>query len=115
MGKSKASKRLKPNLSGEDLDGPSRAKRYALKLFSILPLGLTRVGLSISFGITRILEFRSLDPLVALFTNLMANPQSREQLSVFFTAIRKYLFSKPGKFADHVTPSFQFSFPYSTI
>ena len=67
MGKSKASKRLKPSFSGEDLDSPSRAKRYALKLFSILPLGLTRVGLSISFGITGILEFRLLDLLVALF------------------------------------------------
>ena len=67
MGKSKASKRLKPNFSGEDLDSPSRAKRYELKLFSILPLGLTRVGLSISFGITGILELRLLDLLVALF------------------------------------------------
>ena len=67
MGKSKASKRLKPNLSGEDLDGPSRAKRYALKLFSILPLGLTRVGLSISFGITEIFKLWLLDLLVALF------------------------------------------------
>ena len=67
MGKSKASKRLKLNFSGEDLDSPSRAKRYELKLFSILPLGLTRVGLSISFGITEILELRLLDLLVALF------------------------------------------------
>ena len=69
MGKSKANKRQKPNFSGEDLDSPSRAKRYELKLFSILPLGLTRVGLSISFGITGILEFQSLDPIVALLTN----------------------------------------------
>ena len=70
MGKSKASKRLKPSFSGEDLDSPSRAKRYALKLFSILPLGLTRVGLSISFGITKIFEIRLLDLLAALFLRI---------------------------------------------
>ena len=56
MGKTKANKRQKLNFSGEDTDSPSRAKRYELKLFSILPLGLTRVGLSISFGITKIFE-----------------------------------------------------------
>ena len=53
MGKSKANKR-KTDLSGEDLNSPTRAKRYELKLFSILPPGLTRVGLSISFGIAEI-------------------------------------------------------------
>ena len=67
MGKTKANKRQKPSFSGEDTDSPTRAKRYELKLFSILPLGLIRVGLSISFGITGILEPRLLDLLVALF------------------------------------------------
>ena len=53
MGKSKASKR-KTDLSGGDLDSSTRAKRYELKLFSILPLDSIRVGLSIPFGITEI-------------------------------------------------------------
>ena len=82
MGKTKANKRQKPSFSGEDTDSPTRAKRYDPKLFSILLLGLIRVGLSISFGITGILEPRLLDLLVALFYESMANPQSHEQLSV---------------------------------
>ena len=95
MGKTKANKRQKPSFSGEDTDSPTRAKRYELKLFSILPLDLIRVGLSISFGITGILEPRLLDLLVALFYESMANPQSHEQLSVFYS-IRKCVFSKRG-------------------
>ena len=53
MGKSKASKR-KTDASETDLEGSTRAKRYELRLFSILPPGLTGVGLSISFGIAEI-------------------------------------------------------------
>ena len=66
MGKTKANKRQKPCFSGEDTDSPSRAKRYELKLLLILPLDSIGVGLSISFGITEILELRLLDLLVAL-------------------------------------------------
>ena len=57
MGKSKASKR-KTDTSGTDLEGSTRAKRYELRLFSILPPGLIGVGLSISFGITEIFIVR---------------------------------------------------------
>ena len=57
MGKSKASKR-KTDASGTDLEGSTRAKRYELKLFSILPPGSTGVGLSISFGIAEIFIVR---------------------------------------------------------
>ena len=56
MGKSKASKR-KPEASGIDQEGSSRAKRYELKLFSIQPPGSIGVGLSISFGITTVFIF----------------------------------------------------------
>ena len=70
MGKTKANKRQKPSFSGEDTDSPTRAKRYELKLFSILPLGLTRVGLSISFGITEIFKIWLLDLLIALFLQI---------------------------------------------
>ena len=57
MGKSKASKR-KTDASGTDLEGSTRAKRYELRLFSILPPDLIGVGLSISFGITEIFIVR---------------------------------------------------------
>ena len=69
MGKSKANKR-KTDFSGEDLNSPTRAKRYELKLFSILPLDSIRVGLSIPFGITEILEIWLLVLLVALFLRI---------------------------------------------
>ena len=69
MGKSKANKR-KTDFSGEDLNSPTRAKRYELKLFSILPLDSIRVGLSIPFGIAEILEIWLLVLLVALFLRI---------------------------------------------
>ena len=74
MGKSKASKR-KTDASGTDLEGSTRAKRYELKLFSILPPDLIGVGLSISFGIAEIFKSWFSSPLRRLVANLSANPQ----------------------------------------
>ena len=103
MGKSKASKRKTDN-SGGDLDSSTRAKRYDLKLFSILRLGLTRVGLSISFGITEISKLVS-SPLRRFVANLSANPQftSSSQFSSYAS-----VGGLTGKSASHVTLSFQF-------
>ena len=87
MGKSKASKR-KTDASGTDLEGSTRAKRYELKLFSILPPGLTGVGLSISFGIAEI--FKKLFFFLVLFTVLLRIYQRIRKIraaSVFITSI----------------------------
>ena len=102
MGKSKASKR-KTDISGGDLEGSTRAKRYELKLFSIQPPDLIRVGLSISFGIAKIFKVGFSSPLHRFAANSSANPQLRAA-SVFIYA---YGWST-GKSASHVTLSFQF-------
>ena len=102
MGKSKASKRKTDN-SGGDLDSSTRAKRYELKLFSILRLGLTRVGLSISFGITEISKvgFQSSSSFCCEFISESA---IYEQFSVFICSMG----GLTGKSVSHVTLSFQF-------
>ena len=111
MGKSKASKR-KTDLSGGDLHNSMRAKRYELKLFSILPPDSIGVGLSIPFGITEIFNKLVSSPLRRFVANLSANPQftSGFQFSSYAS-----VGGLTGKSAGHVTLSFQFCFPYSKL
>ena len=100
MGKSKASKR-KPEASGTDLEGSSRAKRYDLRLFSILPPGSTGVGSSISFGITEIFIVRII--LVIASLRIHQRIRTYEQLSFHL------IYGWPtSKYASHVILSFQF-------
>ena len=97
MGKTKANKRQKPCFSGEDTDSPSRAKRYELKLFSILLLGLIRVGLSISFVITVVFIFEFSPILLA--ANLSANPHLHPAQFFNFSWVATRIY------ASHVTTS----------
>ena len=100
MGKSKASKR-KPEASGIDQEGSSRAKRYELKLFSIQPPDSIGVGLSISFGNTAIF----IVGLVLVIASLRIHLRIRiyKQLSFLF------IYGWPtSKYASHVILLFQF-------
>ena len=66
------------------------------------------MGLSISFGITEILEFRLLDLRVALFYEFESESAIARSSFQFTSYTNVGVFFLTGKSANHVTPSFQF-------